>query len=386
MKHAPTSTSASKTAKPPFIPQNLAVLGMTPIAAAILVPLYALSYGFDWYEWFWFAFFMVATGISITGGYHRLWSHRAYEAHWSLRLFFAIFGACAVQNSILTWSSDHRDHHRHVDDNEKDPYSAGRGFWFSHMGWILRRWKPHPDDFTNVKDLQRDPIVAWQHRHYLAITLTANIALPLLLGFIHGKLWGVFIIATLLRVVLNHHFTFFINSLAHIWGRRPYSNANSARDNDLLALVTYGEGYHNYHHRFQYDYRNGIRWWHFDPTKWMIRSASWVGLTHKLKIVPQLQIERARLAIQFQQALARLDRAERRDDFRARLEEQYQDYLRALNDWAKVKQEWYAAKRKELAGKLDRFELRLRYVDLKYRWKLQRKRWRLMTAQLAQVT
>ncbi len=119
-------------------------------------------------------FFLFACGISITAGYHRLWSHRAYGAHWSVRLFFMIFGAMALQNSILIWGSQHRTHHRFVDDVDKDPYSAKRGFWFSHMGWILRNYPSGRNDFTNARDLERDPIVMFQHRYYLPLDARAR--------------------------------------------------------------------------------------------------------------------------------------------------------------------------------------------------------------------
>lgn len=374
--------SQTSRSKPVPIWQNILVLFGTPIAAAIAVPLYGYYTGFSGFEWACFGFFMLATGLSITAGYHRLWSHRAYEAHWSLRLFFAIFGACAIQNSILNWSADHRRHHKHVDDNDHDPYSVNRGFWHAHMGWILFNDRG-PQDFSGVKDLQRDPIVMWQHRYNLTLTLLTNIALPLLLGFLTGKLWGVFILATLLRVVLNHHFTFFINSLAHIWGRRPYSEDNSARDNDLLAFLTYGEGYHNYHHRFQYDYRNGIRWWQFDPTKWLIRSASWIGLTSKLRTVSAAQIEKARVAIQYRRSMARLTLpSSTTDELRAKLEQQYREYQQALNDWTSARQAWVNAKRDAFSDKLEQLDQRMRYLEYKYQLKLQRKRWRLLNAQV----
>jgi fatty-acid desaturase len=157
----------------------------------------------------------------------------------------------ALQNSVLIWASQHRMHHRFVDDVDRDPYSAKRGFWFSHIGWILRNYPSGRNDFTNAKDLERDPIVMFQHRFYLPLALVMNIGLPLALGWAVGDLWGVFLLGGLLRLVVNHHFTWFINSLAHMWGTQPYTDENTARDNPALAFLTYGEGYHNFHHIFQ---------------------------------------------------------------------------------------------------------------------------------------
>ena len=279
--------------KPRIIWLNALFLIGTPLAAIILVPAYAWFVGFDLFEWSIFGAMMLFTGISITAGYHRLWAHQSYEARAPLRAFLALFGAAALQNTILHWASDHRRHHRYVDNNERDPYSAKRGFWFSHMGWIFRKYPATNDDFSNVRDLEADPIVRWQHRGYLLLLVLINLVVPLALGYAHGKLFGVLILASLLRIVLNHHLTFLINSLAHIWGTQPYSRRNTARDNPILAFLTYGEGYHNFHHRFSADYRNGVRWWQFDPSKWFIRVMSWLGQARNLKAVSRRAIEEA---------------------------------------------------------------------------------------------
>jgi stearoyl-CoA desaturase (delta-9 desaturase) len=215
--------------------------------------------------------------MSITSGYHRLWAHRTYQAHWSVRLVYILFGTMALQHSVLVWASQHRTHHRHVDDVDRDPYSAKRGFWFSHIGWILRNYPSGVNDFTNAKDLERDPMVMFQHRWYVPLAVGLNFGGPLAFGFAFGNPIGALLLGGVLRLVVNHHLTFFINSLAHMWGSQPYTDENSARDNGALALITYGEGYHNFHHIFQNDYRNGVRWWQYDPSKWLISSLAWVG-------------------------------------------------------------------------------------------------------------
>ena len=124
--------------KAPINWTNMLLFSLTPAFAIVLVPLYGYFYGYDLYEWAVFLLLMGFCGISITAGYHRLWSHKAYKAHPIVRSIFALGGACALQNDILTWASAHRRHHQFVDNNERDPYSASRGFWFSHIGWILR--------------------------------------------------------------------------------------------------------------------------------------------------------------------------------------------------------------------------------------------------------
>ncbi len=368
--------------KPPLSVLNVSVLALTPLFALTVVPLYGYYVGYDVTEWLVFALFMLMTGLSVTGGYHRLWAHRSYEAHAAIRVFYAIWGACSAQNSVFYWAADHRRHHRYVDDHHLDPYSARRGFWYAHMGWIIRDYNPNSGDFSNIKDLQRDPILRWQHKHYLALVFATNLGLPLLIGYLHGKLWGTFLLAGVLRLVLNHHFTFLINSLAHFWGRRPYSEDHSARDNSLLAFFTYGEGYHNYHHHFQYDYRNGNEWWHFDPTKWLINVTTWLGLSNKLQKASKLQIEKAKLERQFRRALFSLENQPDREDFRHLLQGQYQRFIATLNEWSKLKQEGYEAKRRAFHKTVQSLDLRLRRVELHHRLIVQRKQWRILIDQL----
>jgi len=372
--------------KAPINWTNMLLFSLTPAFAISLVPLYGYFYGYDLYEWLVFIGLMGFCGMSITAGYHRLWSHKTYKAHPLLRTIFAIGGACALQNDVLHWASDHRRHHQHVDDNDLDPYSAGRGFWFSHIGWILRNHKSTKEDFSNVKDLQQDPIVVWQHRHYLMLILLTNIALPALLGFLHGDIVAGLLLGGLLRLVLSQHITYLINSLAHMWGRQPYSNDNSARDNPLLALITYGEGYHNYHHAFQWDYRNGFKWWHFDPTKWLIKSCSYVGLTRDLKRCSMEQIEKAKLEIQYQTATEKCELLDIPENWRLHLEQEYEQLLRTLQLWAEHRQAWYEAKGKQIQeslGQWDQLQLRDHYKEIQFKLKVQKRRWQLLLRNLA---
>ena len=352
----------SEPQRPPLIPINGVIFVGFPLAALLLVPLWGLHYGYSAAQWGWALAFLYLNGLGITGGYHRLWSHRAYDAHWALRLCFALWGVGALQKSILVWAADHRRHHRHVDDNERDPYSAGRGLWFSHMGWMLRQYATNAEDFSNAADLQRDPIVRWQHRHYVAITTFMNAGLPLLLGLALGDVIGTLLLVGLLRLVVNHHVTFFINSLAHYWGSRPYTDGNSARDNGFLALLTYGEGYHNFHHIFQSDYRNGVRWYQWDPTKWLIAACARLGLARNLKRVPEFRIQRALLDMQFKRARA-LAAGRSEPALRAILEREYQLFTEAVNKWTQLQAQRYDRHRGQLGDALEerRQMLRMRW-------------------------
>jgi stearoyl-CoA desaturase (delta-9 desaturase) len=359
------------------------VFTVTPLAAAILVPWYGIVHGYSLAAWLIALACLWAGGLSITAGYHRLWSHRAYSAHWSVRLFFMVFGAMALQNSILIWASQHRTHHRFVDDWDKDPYSARRGFWFSHMGWILRDYPSGRNDFSNARDLERDPLVVFQHRYYLPLALFMNIAFPLLLGWAIGEVWGVFLLAGLLRLVVNHHFTWFINSLAHMWGTQPYTDENSARDNPALAFVTYGEGYHNFHHIFQNDYRNGVRWWQWDPTKWLIAALSWGRLAGNLKRVPDLQIQRAQLAMQFKRVERALARRRTSDEhverLKARVAAEYASFRKAVDEWSKVREEWVADRKQRLLQRWEETSFRLRLKQIEQDLRMQRRRLRAIS-------
>ncbi|MEH6591338.1 MAG: fatty acid desaturase [Halioglobus sp.] len=379
--------------QPPLDWLNIAVFVGLPVLALILIPGWGIYAGYDSFQWLWALAFLYLNGLSITGGYHRLWAHKAYDASPALKWFFALWGAGALQNSILIWASDHRRHHRHVDDNNLDPYSAGRGLWFSHVGWMLREYDSRVTGLSNAKDLERDPIVMFQHNHYVKLMLLMNLGLPLLLGIWHGDIIGTLLIVGLLRLIVNHHVTFFINSLAHFWGTRPYTEDNSARDNGFLAFLTYGEGYHNYHHIFQTDYRNGIRWWQWDPTKWMIKASEKLGLASNLTTISDFKIQRAILDTEFQRASRELDQADSSDTLRATLEREYQMFTDSINQWKVLQAERYERTKADLGGvleerkhqlqqKWEQAAVRTQFKELEYSLKMQRKRLELLMQQI----
>lgn len=278
------TTSDPRPGRRKIVWHNAAFLVLTPIAAVVLVTWYGLTVGIHWSEPAACLGLWVATGLAVTAGYHRLFAHRSYRAAAPIRAAFALLGAAAWQNSVIAWAAAHRFHHRHVDSDD-DPYNPQEGFFHSHMGWVMVEGPKH-DDTSNVPDLWADPICRWQHRWYLPLSTAVNLALALGLGLATGRVWGMLLFALLARVVLTHHFTFLINSAAHMWGSRPWSTAHSARDNWFLSLLTFGEGYHNYHHTFQADYRNGAHWYSWDPTKWLIWTLSKLGLADSLRRSP----------------------------------------------------------------------------------------------------
>lgn len=339
------------------------ILVSTPLLALILVPWYLWTQPFNISVWWLFAFMMAWTGLSITAGYHRLLAHRAYTAHPMVKYFLLLGATFAVQSSAFDWCSGHRTHHRHVDDEHKDPYSARRGFWFSHIGWMLKNYPSGQFDYKNIPDLLKDPILQIQHKYYGIWVLLTNIGIMTLVGWLIGDIAGTLIIAGLLRLVLTHHFTFFINSLCHMFGSRPYTDSNTARDNFVLAIFTWGEGYHNYHHYFQYDYRNGVKWWQYDPTKWLILALSKVGLANDLRTVDDATIKHAEVQMQFTRANARMDKITSMninlmdfDNIKTKITNEYHAFNATV-------EEWQALKKKSIEMKKNEFSERLHEVD-----------------------
>ncbi len=379
--------------KPPIIWTNVLLFSITFLIALVGVPWYAITVGFGWSEIIATILCLGYCGMSITAGYHRLWAHKTYDAHPILQVIFAIGGAFALQNSALHWSSDHRVHHKFVDNNDRDPYSAKRGFWYSHIGWMLREYQAYRyNDYNNVRDLQNNKIVMWQHNNYLLLTVLTNFGIPLVLGVLSGNIVGMLLSAGFLRLVLSHHFTFFINSLAHIWGSQPYTDENTARDNGLLAFVTYGEGYHNYHHIFEYDYRNGIRWWQFDPTKWLIKGCTWVGLTRNLKTVPEDRIAKAKAQMQLKRAQARVMvmTLPNADQVLAKMQQEYDELLARMQAYYEVQKQLLTQKRagiqqktEQLKQSMSEFDLRKQCDELRANWQAQQRQWQLFIAQYA---
>jgi stearoyl-CoA desaturase (delta-9 desaturase) len=211
-----------------------------------------------------------------------------------VRWFFLLFGAGAFQNSVLAWSADHRDHHA-ATDGPDDPYSVTRGLWWAHMGWMYRSRPGSVAPEVRLKDLARFRSVRLQQRYYAVIAVTVGLVLPTLLGALWGDALGGLLVAGALRVVAVLQGTCCINSLAHYWGRRTYDAAGTARDNGFIAVFTFGEGYHSFHHRFQADYRNGVRWWHLDPGKWLIWTLSRAHAVTELRRTSADAIARARI-------------------------------------------------------------------------------------------
>ncbi len=266
--------------------------GLAALVYALTQPVsgWSIAFGVFWY---------LFCGLGITGGYHRLFSHPTFKTVAPVRAALLLGGAGSVQNSAYKWSADHRTHHAYTDTPD-DPYSILKGLWWAHMAWIF--YKDNGIDERRVKDLAKDPLVRFQHRFYVPLAIFSALVIPGLVGLAWGDPLGCLLIAGPLRLTLQWHATFTINSFAHWIGSRPYCDTISARDSALIALVSNGEGYHNFHHRFPNDFRNGVRWFHWDPTKWFVAGLEKVGLAWDLRRTPDRAIQRAREELTARQA------------------------------------------------------------------------------------
>lgn len=369
----------AKPTKAPIVWPVTIFFVLSNLAAVSIVPWYGFEYGYSNAAWWAFFVFLMLNGLSITGGYHRLWSHRSYRARLPLKIFYILFGTQALQNSVLIWAARHRVHHRHVDDNERDPYSAKLGLWYSHMGWMVRDWEPGKVNYDLVRDLQEDPLIMWQHRNYWALTWAMNLGLPLVLGLLFGDVFGWVLLAGVLRLVVSHHLTFFINSLAHFIGKQTYSDECTARDSHVMGLITWGEGYHNFHHTFQNDYRNGVRWWHFDMGKWFIGLNVLLGQAYDLRRVPSFKIQRARLQMLFRQAHERLQQSENNSrPWPEIVEEEYKAFMETVKRWQSLQSERFQNSSQALKNRWDKTSLASRIRELEYSLYQQQRRMRAL--------
>eukprot|EP00090_Calanus_glacialis_P036639 TRINITY_DN6261_c0_g1_i1.p1 TRINITY_DN6261_c0_g1~~TRINITY_DN6261_c0_g1_i1.p1 ORF type:complete len:343 (-),score=76.93 TRINITY_DN6261_c0_g1_i1:75-1103(-) len=250
--------------------------------------LYGLTFlpSLTWQSWI----FLLATyqfsGAGITAGAHRLWSHKTYKAKYPLRLFLAIANSMAGENSIYIWTRDHRTHHK-CSETVGDPHNANRGFFFAHMGWLMVR--KHPEVIKEGKtismtDLENDPIVMFQHRHYIPCFLIVGFILPTLIPHLF---WGESLTTAYFMAVVRYvavlHFTWLVNSAAHFYGMKPYDRTIGPTENMAVSVLAMGEGFHNYHHTFPYDYSTSEWGGSYNVTTLFIEAMAAIGQAYDLR-------------------------------------------------------------------------------------------------------
>jgi stearoyl-CoA desaturase (delta-9 desaturase) len=215
----------------------------------------------------------------ITAGYHRYFAHRSFKLGRVTQFVFAAGGLTAAQKGPLWWAGNHRDHHRFAD-TERDPHSPQQGVWWSHIGWILSG-QYGPIDYEKIPDFAKYPELRFLDRHDWIGPWALGVAAYLIAG------WSGLVIGFFASTVVLWHTTFAVNSVAHLFGRRRYGTDDTSRNSLLVALFTMGEGWHNNHHHYPASARQGFFWWEFDPTYYILRVMSWVGLVHELRRPPR---------------------------------------------------------------------------------------------------
>jgi stearoyl-CoA desaturase (delta-9 desaturase) len=252
--------------------------------------------GWDWLELSLMPVLYVLTGLGITVGFHRLFTHRAFQTNWVVQFILAALGSMAIQGPLLRWVAQHRLHHQHSDtpDDPHSPHHQGagllgllRGVWHAHLGWFFKPDPPHISHY--VKDLSRSGLLRVMSALF-PLWAALGLLLPAVLGglltwtwtgALFGLLWG-----GLTRVFLVHHVTWSVNSVCHLWGGRPYSSDDRSRNNLLVGILALGEGWHNNHHAFPTSARHGLLWWQVDVSYWAIRALAFLRLAWDVRLPP----------------------------------------------------------------------------------------------------
>ena len=237
----------------------------------------------------------VGRGLGITAGYHRLLAHRSYQTSRTLQFLLALAGSLAIQGGPLWWVAHHRSHHRHTDAPDDVHSPVSRGFWQSHMGWMMSR-EAFREQGANCRDLHRYPELKWLQRYYVPLVAAQGVSLYLLGAGLNAwfpgwgtsgaemLVWGLFI-----STVLTWHVTFAVNSVCHSWGRRPHATGDASTNNAIVGVLAYGEGWHNNHHMYPFSARHGLHWWQIDITWWLLKALEKLRLVWGLKLPKTLR-------------------------------------------------------------------------------------------------
>ncbi|KAM6441654.1 stearoyl-CoA desaturase isoform 2-T2 [Liasis olivaceus] len=238
----------------------------------------------------WAVLCFILGGLGVTAGAHRLWSHRSYKATLPLRIFLALVNSMAFQNDIYEWARDHRVHHK-FSETDADPHNASRGFFFAHIGWLLVR--KHPDVIEkgqklDLSDLKADQVVMFQRRHYKTSVVLLCFLFPSLVPWYYwGETFLNSFLLNILRYVVVLNASWLVNSLAHMYGNRPYDRHINPRENHFVVFGALGEGFHNYHHTFPFDYSTSEYGWRWNFTTGFIDLMCYLGLASDCKRAPK---------------------------------------------------------------------------------------------------
>jgi len=240
----------------------------------------AIAVGWSWAAFWWLVGSYAVRMFSITAGYHRYFAHRTFKTSRVFQFILALLAMSAAQQGVLWWAAHHRRHHRHSDAPDDVHSPVQRGFWWSHTGWILGS-RHNRTDYDAIRDFAKYPELRWLNRHDLFVAVAWGFALYFIGGGV-AVFWGHFV-----SLVLVWHATFCINSLAHLWGTRRYATTDDSRNNPLLAVLTFGEGWHNNHHHYQRTARQGFYWWEVDITYYVLKALEALRIVSGVTGVPR---------------------------------------------------------------------------------------------------
>ncbi len=269
---------------------------LLPIVGLIAAIVHAWGWGVGWTEVLLMLGMYIATGLGITVGFHRLFTHKSFTTGPVVTAVFGILGSMAFEGPLLRWVAFHRCHHQHSD-KESDPHSPHhhgegvraviKGFVNAHLGWMLNR-SPHEENLSRyIKDFESNRLVTWISNAFPLWSLL-SLVLPAVIGglidmswtgALLGFLWG-----GLVRILVVHHITWSVNSVCHLWGTRPFESHDESRNNPIVGVLAFGEGWHNNHHAFPTSARHGLAWWQFDASYLVIRTLALVGLAKEIRV------------------------------------------------------------------------------------------------------
>lgn len=221
-------------------------------------------------------------GLGVTLGFHRLVTHRSFQTPKWLEYLLVFFGTLACEGGPIEWVGTHRMHHLHSD-TEEDPHDSNRGFWWSHMGWLIFQSPTQPEVPRFTKDIADDPVYQFLQKYFIFIQFALGLGL-LILGGWPMLVWGVFV-----RIVWVYHCTWLVNSATHKFGYRSHESGDNSTNCWWVAVLVFGEGWHNNHHAFQYSARHGLEWWEVDLTWMTIQLLQIFGLATNVKLAPTKQ-------------------------------------------------------------------------------------------------
>ena len=254
-------------------------LPFTPFLLLHVAVFGALWTGTSWVDWVACAVLYFVRMFAVTGVYHRYFSHRTYKTSRWFQFVLAFLAQTSSQKGALWWAAHHRDHHKYSDLPWDVHSPIQKGFWYSHVLWLVDRGT-EVTDYKRIKDFAKYPELVWLNKYWLVPPVALGVATWWLLG------WSGLLIGFFLSTVLLWHGTFLVNSLAHVLGGRRFPTADTSRNNWWIALLTLGEGWHNNHHHYMGSARQGFYWWEIDVTYYILKALSWCGLIWDLRPVP----------------------------------------------------------------------------------------------------